>query len=441
MQISDALKNFHEQEEYINGFIEQQIEKNRKGNAEIRFNAKDLHELPKKIHVKQISHEFKFGANLFMLDEFDDEIKNEKYKYYFSKVFNLATLPFYWNGNEPEQGNKRYEIGSPRLYRRPAIDLCLDFCKKNDIEPKAHCLVYEFSTPDWVRHQSNDDVKRLLEMRFEELSRRYREEIPCWEVINETLCVMPENSSGLFYEDDIIEMSFKKAREYFPKNKLMINESQHYIFNVFRENRSQYYMLIERALRNKSEIDSIGMQFHMWCSEQKEYHKTISDFYNPEHLYRVLDRYSDFGLPIQITEMTLPHYNDDSESEKIQEEILKNIYKIFFAHPSMEGIVYWNLPDGYAAGAVQGDMTNGENKYRGGLLRFDLSPKPAYEMLDKLVNKEWNTECDVFSDNGKFCFRGFYGKYLICYENSIGDVIEKEIFVKKNNINNFIFEI
>ena len=43
-----------------------------------------------KISVKQKSHEFKFGANLFMLDEFENEEKNELYKPTICKVLPIT---------------------------------------------------------------------------------------------------------------------------------------------------------------------------------------------------------------------------------------------------------------------------------------------------------------------------------------------------------------
>ena len=35
----------------------------------------------------------------------------------------------------------------------------------------------------------------------------------------------------------------------------------------------------------------------------------------------------------------------------------------------------------------QGDMTSGENYYHGGLLRFDMSEKPAYQVIKELFQK------------------------------------------------------
>ena len=98
----------------------------------------------------------------------------------------------------------------------------------------------------------------------------------------------------------------------------------------------------------------------------------------------------------------------------------------------MEQIIYWNLPDGYAAFAPQGDMTVGENYYYGGLLRFDMTPKPAYYAIKNLFEKKWHTEAKITADSeGMAEFKGFYGKYDVELEID-GRTVKKEInFTKK----------
>ena len=59
-------------------------------------------------------------------------------------------------------------------------------------------------------------------------------------------------------------------------------------------------------------------------------------------------------------------------------------------------------------------MSVGENVYYGGLLRFDMSPKPSYITLKNLINKKWHTELNsALDDKGCIDFRGFYGDYEI----------------------------
>ena len=63
-----------------------------------------------------------------MIDELETDDKNAEYKKRFKELFNLATIPFYWCDLEPEEGKLRFAKDSPKIYRRPAPDLCLEFC-------------------------------------------------------------------------------------------------------------------------------------------------------------------------------------------------------------------------------------------------------------------------------------------------------------------------
>ena len=167
-------------------------------------------------------------------------------------------------------------------------------------------------------------------------------------------------------------------------------------------------------------IDSIGMQYHLFHNKEEEYNRTRA-LLDPQNLYRHMDLYANLGKPIQITEITVPAYSWEAEDEEIQAQIIENLYSVWFSHPNVEQIIYWNLVDGYAyvedpdpekVKASQGDMSLGENYFYGGLLRFDLSPKPAYLKIKELVKERWHTEEEILTDeSGRLAFRGFFGSY------------------------------
>lgn len=416
---SRILKPFEENRAYMEDRITAGIEANRKGLATLCF--EDSEGTPvTNVHVEihQKTHDFRFGANCFMIDELETEEKNEEYKKRFSELFNLATIPFYWCDLEPEKGKPRFEKDSPKVYRRPAPDLCLEFCEANNIEPKLHCLNYDQWTPLWVKDDVQT-VKKYLDKRIELIADRYKDKIPSMEVINETLCPKKEIESfrkgtRFFEEKDIVEWSFEHARKYLPSTKLIINEATQFIWgDAFKYNRGAYYMQIERALAKGASIDSIGMQYHMFYRAEEE-EKMTPQFYDPYNLYAVMDRYADFGKPFQVTEITIPAYSKSEEDENIQAEIIKNLYSIWFSHSNMEAIIYWNLVDGYAAFAPQGDMTFGENYFHGALLHYDMSPKPAYYALKKLIHETWRTNLSL--DSGRrssIDLKGFYGEYEV----------------------------
>jgi hypothetical protein len=137
-----------------------------------------------------------------------------------------------------------------------------------------------------------------------------------------------------------------------------------------------------------------------------------------------------------VTEITIPAYSNGSIDEEIQAKLIEYLYTVWFSHPNIEQIIYWNLIDGYAyvpnptpeaIRRTQGNMSIGENVYYGGLLRFDLTPKPAYITLENLINKKWHTELDLVSNGeGRVDFRGFYGEYEI--EIALGERTIKKSF-------------
>ena len=418
------LELFDEQKDFLDEKVNSGIETHRKGYANIALTDGEGNVVSNaKIRLTQKSHEFKFGANLFMLDELETEEKNELYKKYFADVFNMATLPFYWKDTEPEKGKTRYGKNSEKIYRRPPADLCIEFCEKHGIEPREHALAYEHCFPQWLKDASVYDVKCALEKRYSEISERYKDKIPTIEVTNEM--EWEEGRTAFYDEPDYVEWCFKLAEKYFPTNELVINEWGGIWTDSCRAT-DKYYSYIENAMLKGARIDAIGMQYHMFCKAEEEYQNTRK-FYNPKKLYGYMDLYSNLGKPLQITEVTIPAFSNDAEDEAIQAEIIEKLYSIWFSHPNTEQIIYWNLVDGYAAFAPQGDMTAGENYYYGGLLRFDMTPKPAYYMIKDLIEKRWHTEEEITTnDKGEAEWKGFYGEYDVEIIKD-GKVINKKI--------------
>lgn len=430
-----VLEQFEKQKDFMKDRVQSGIESYRKGNAGITVKDRDGNPVSNvKIRVTQKNHEFKFGANLFMLDELETDEKNRIYKQRFADVFNMATLPFYWDATEPERGKTRYEKDSEKLYRRPPIDLCLEFCEQNNIEPREHALAYEHFFPDWLKEATVFEAKAQVQKRFSQIAERYRDRIPTIEVTNEM--EWDEGKTVLYNQPDYIEWCFKTAETYFPANQLVVNEWTGLPWGDRCRTSDKYYSYIEANLLKGARIDAIGMQFHMFYSKEEEYRQT-RPYYDPGKLYAHMDLYSNFAKPLQVTEVTIPAYSNDPEDEAIQAEMIEYLYSVWFSHPNMEQIIYWNLVDGYAAFAKQGDMTQGENYYYGGLLRFDMTPKPAYYTIKNLIEKKWHTEETIITDeSGTAGFRGFYGMYEL--ELTVDKkVITKEICLRKNGINQF----
>ncbi len=420
------------------------IEKYRKGDGKITFFGENGEKLKgAKVFAVQKTHEFKFGANLFLLDEFETEEKNQLYRERFKEVFNIATLPFYWRELEPVEGELRYGKDSRKMYRRPSTDLCVEYCLENGIEPREHALCYDRFYPLWVKEKSKEELKGLLEKRMKEVAERYADKIPTIEVCNEM--TVRNGITEYYWDPEYTEWCHKTARKYFPDNILGINEGPTSCWKGPHDETNKYYKLIREMLEKGTPIDAIGLQYHLFSKREEEYESTRVSL-DPEFAYKSMSFFAQLVPNLQIAEITMPAFSNNSEDEAVQADVLENMYRLWFSHPAATQIVYWNLVDGYGYAPVPegqdprsaiGVMDKGENAYYGGLLRFDLSPKPAFKRLKYLLEEEWHTEQAMITDDeGEISFRGFYGEYNVNVEVN-GKLITKTVKLSKNADNNF----
>lgn len=153
----------------------------------------------------------------------------------------------------------------------------------------------------------------------------------------------------------------------------------------------------------------------------------------PLDLFRVLDRYSDFGRPLAITEITIPTLPNSADGERDQAAVARNFYRLWFSHPQVNAITWWNLVDGTAA--------KGEDKMLAGLVRRDFSPKPSYTVLDQLINHDWKTQLTVTSGaSGAAAFRGFHGEYTVTAQAG-GKTVRKSLVLKKADANEWVIQL
>lgn len=398
--------------------INSNIEKHKKGDCTLRIldaNGQPL--AGKNVKINQAEHDFKYGANILLLDEFGTDEENKKYRDTFYRYFNLATVPFYWAELEPEEGKPRYAADSPKIYRRPTPDLCLDYCNEKGIAAKLHCLFYDKFTPAWLPKRDADAMMRLYEKRFSEIGARYNGKMYEYEVSNELLEEWrwhgDMKGSVLCEQKDTPLWCYHMARKYFPDGTLVLNEANRLPELSDMDYRSPCYMFIENLLLKGAPVDKIGMQNHIFCGSRGPQDTELPKFmkfFDPEKTMNGLRYLEEFGKPLEITEITIPTFGEGEEAEELQADLLKIMYRMWFSSPLMETIVYWNTVEGMAY--KKPDGTANENNVRGGLFHRDITPKKSALAVKELFEKEWHTEHEgVTDENGVIAFRGFYGNY------------------------------
>ncbi len=409
------IDEYDSHKEYIDGKIERGIEENRKGLFLLAFIDEDGSPVTvKDVKISQKSHEFKFGAPLFVIDQLDSDAENEEYKAKFKELFNYAVIPAYHKDVEPTEGNYRFDADSPFIWRRPPFDTVRNFCRENDLKMKLHCLVYNSFNPDFFKGMTNREININIEKYISEIGKRYGDDIVDMDVINEMFTIYKNCYVGngcrdlpITDEADHISKMYLWAKRYFPNTHLFWNEGCFETFGngSYKGKRSTYYMMLREQIEKRIPIEGIGMQYHLYATvgtsdgNLKEY-KGVT---NPLRLFDVLDCYSDFKLPIHISEISVPSYSNDKENELLQAELVKRVYRLFFSANNVESLIWWNFCDGMAFET--------ESVFHTGLLRRDLSKKPAYDALYDLINKEWHTEYATSEAMGTLEFSGFFGDY------------------------------
>jgi hypothetical protein len=91
-----------------------------------------------------------------------------------------------------------------------------------------------------------------------------------------------------------------------------------------------------------------------------------------------------------------------SASEQEATQRVAELYTLCFAHPAVGRIVWHGFVDGETGVGTEG------------LLRPDLSPRPAFHVLRELLGMVWHTRAAGATDGaGQFTFRGFFGDYRL----------------------------
>lgn len=397
----------------LNARLDDGIARHRQSNAVLH--AVDPHGQPAagaRILIEQVTSDFLFGANAFMVGCYETPELNARYEKAFCGLFNAATAPLYWRDLEPEPGHLRFTADSRPIRRRPPPDTMLAFARRNGLNLNGHPLVWNFrqwSVPDWIR--DGEDNTARWEARVQQIGERYGHAIPRWDVVNEVIANY-QPPRGAQMPPDYARLAFAWAERFLaPTAHRMINE----VTSAWTSMREPYAALIRRLIDDGARVDGVGLQFHLFSNEDGR-RVLRGETFQPDVLLSALDHYSVFERPVHVSEITLTSLENDAAGQQAQAELACALYRLWFSHPSVHAITWWNVPDGGAA--------PGEDGVASGLLNADLTPKPAYQALRDLIHTQWRTRLTATADaTGRVAFRGFHGWYKVTVGEGTPEVV------------------
>ena len=382
-----------------------------------------------KVAVEQTRHAFLFGSNIFKWGKLPDEKMEAAYRKHFAELLNFATLPFYWSSYERSRGEPAHDY-TEKVAR---------WCQQQGIATKGHPLAWNSGDPPWLPDDL-DEIRRLQMSRIEDCVARFSGLIGRWDVVNEaTHFDRPDfverrspKHSAMWKKVGQVEFTrecFVHARKAGPKATLLIND--------YRTDPA-YQRVIEQLVdkQGKRLYDVIGIQSHMhggpWTNRK---------------IWEVCQLYAKFGVPLHFTETTIisgqrpqrgggprrrgAPWPSTPEGEAFQAREVVRFYTMLFSHPSVEAITWWDFSD-YQA--WQGAPS--------GFLGRDMTPKPVYHELKKLIKGKWWTQTTLkTAADGTTGFRGFLGDYKVTVTAEGIQPVVQEFVLAKGEKNRWVVKM
>ena len=379
---------------------DERIAQHRKGTVILSPVGPDGQALPPgvRLEVSQTRHKFLFGCNIFKLGQCRTEADNAAYEEHFAALLNYATLPFYWWTYEARKGQPMDE----------RTDEVVRWCKAHDVTTKGHPLAWNYMDPRWLSG-TPEEVMDLQIKRVSQCVERFKGSIDIWDVVNEATHYdreelkkqAPKLTAAIAKAGvgEYIRKAFTAARQSNPQATLLIND--------YRTDRDYQDKVIAELVDKdgKALYDVIGIQSHMhggpWRAAQT---------------WSVCERFAKYGKPLHFTETTVVSgpkkgsvWATTPEGEEQQAKAVAEFYTLLFSHPAVAGITWWDFTDQNAWQAAPA-----------GLVRDDMTPKPAYDRLHDLIKSTWWTRTEAATGpNGRAPVQGFYGQYQV--EATVGD--------------------
>ena len=362
-----------------------------------------------RVYFEQQSHDFLFGSNLAPLGEptngpngIDQDWANA-----YAALFNYGTLPFNWDVYEPKQGQTDEQ----------SLRAMADWARKRGIVTKGSPLISADAVPSWAPPAVND-MQASQEKRVKEVTGDLCGLVDYWDVVSEpTLGPRANTSVGNWMNSRtpavVCSDALSWARSSCPKANLIIND--------FRTDQD-FKDILEGILRQHASYDAIGIETDMLRGNWPLY-----------QVWDICDSFKYLNVPIHFTEVTIlsgsprtdlaagaESWPSTPAGELAQADYAEKLYTMLFSNPSVQAITWWNFSDKDSA---QGAPS--------GLLRADMSKKPAYDRLLKLIRDDWWSRGNAYTGNsGTAVFRGFFGQYELIVEKD-NKRVESAIYITR----------
>lgn len=243
-------------------------------------------------------------------------------------------------------------------YNWAAADSIAAFAKRHGLKLRGHTLCWHSQAPRWFftdaagKPVSKEVLLQRLKDHITTVVTRYKEVVYAWDVVNEAISDNRDEfyrNSG-FYRicgEEYIAKAFEWAHAADPDALLFYNDYN----EIHPVKREKIFRLVKGLKYAGVPVHGIGLQGHWALEEPTE-----------GQLETTLKRFSELGLPLQITELDISVYPKEHSArartaadtdttftagkEQRQLEVYDMCFRLFrkYKH-AISGVTFWNISD------------------------------------------------------------------------------------------------
>ncbi|MEM1027398.1 MAG: endo-1,4-beta-xylanase [Planctomycetota bacterium] len=354
---------------------EARIDRLRKADLTVTVTDADGQPIPNaQVKLTQTRHAFPFGTAISVPGLLDPSTDGVRYREVLKDDFTAGVFEnaMKWNN---------HGVATPAETLQ-----ALDWLNDADIEMRGHVLVW----PGWrwlpedlkTLADQPESLRATVEQRVTETATRYRGKLVDWDVVNEPFA---NHDLMDILGNEVMLDWFHLAAAADPEAERYLNDYGILTTGGRDSAHQQHFEDTIRYLQdNGAPITGIGMQGH--------FAGTLTP---PREIWRIFDRFAQFGLPIKVTELDI-----DLNDPNLQADFMRDVLTAAFAHEAVEGVTVW----GFWA----------NRHWRPTAAHYDShwNRRSVGEVWKQLTQSTWWTEESATVDaEGQARFRGFKGDY------------------------------
>lgn len=316
-----------------------------------------------------------FGRRVFGV-VLDLNCRNETYLNRVVEGFDFVTLPIHWRDLEAKEQEFNWD----------PFDEWIDWLSKRRIPIKVTPLVAfnARNIPDWL-YIWEHDFETVRDLTYDHIRRvvsRYATCVQAWDVVSG---LHAENIFGFTFEQlmELTRMAGSLTKQLAPRSTTIVDLiapwGEYYAENQHRTIPPMLYA--DMSVQSGITFDAFGLQFHFGAARPGMY---VRDMFQ---ISSMIDRFANLGKAVHISAVQVPSHSDTHAGywrrpwdEQLQREWVETFYRVALSKPFVETVTWYTLYDRPAEPDLPEDSLRATIPHTG-LLRADMSPKPAHRTL------------------------------------------------------------